>query len=74
MKQFLLLMLLVVITQITRAQNWLTTGNSGLTPSNFLGTTDAGNLIFKANNIERARLTSPNGAWRFGSSTPRTGA
>jgi len=51
------------------AQNWLTTGNTGITATNFLGTTDAGNLIFKANNIERGSLAASNGQWRFGSST-----
>jgi hypothetical protein len=50
------------------AQGWLLNGNAGITNTNFLGTTDGGNLIFKANNIERGRLTSSSGQWRFGSS------
>jgi hypothetical protein len=38
---------------------WLTTGNSGTTAgTNFLGTTDAVDLVFKANNSEQARVLS----------------
>jgi hypothetical protein len=54
--------------QSLHAQNWLTTGNTGLTNSNFLGTTDNKNLIFKANNAERGRLMNT-GSWRFGGAT-----
>ncbi len=32
------------------SQNWLVTGNAGLTSANFLGTTDAVSLTFKTNN------------------------
>ncbi len=55
--------------QAVVAQNWLTTGNSGLTNVNFLGTTDTKALIFKTNNIERGRLVAGNGGWRFGTAT-----
>ena len=41
------------------------TGNSGLTNTNFIGTTGAKALIFKTNNIERGKLFS-GGVWRFG--------
>ncbi|MBK9046080.1 MAG: hypothetical protein IPL74_05035 [Bacteroidetes bacterium] len=44
---------------------WLTTGNTGLvggnttTPgTNFLGTTDAQNICFRTNNIERGRFSA----------------
>ncbi len=60
---------LLVTANNVVAQNWLTTGNNGLAPASFLGTTDANDLIFKANNAERARLLNAQGAWRFGSAT-----
>ena len=38
---------------------WLLTGNSGTTPgTNFIGTTDAKDVIFKTNNAEKMRITS----------------
>jgi len=36
--------------------NWEITGNSNITALNFLGTTNANAVIFKTNNIERARI------------------
>ncbi|HYK45850.1 MAG TPA: tail fiber domain-containing protein, partial [Parafilimonas sp.] len=59
----------IALTNGIAAQNWLTTGNAGLTSSNFFGTTDGANVVFKANNIERGRLTASNGLWRFGNSS-----
>ncbi len=38
--------------------SWSTSGNTGLLGSNYLGTTDAVDLIFKTNNSERMRITS----------------
>ncbi|MBS1634806.1 MAG: tail fiber domain-containing protein [Bacteroidetes bacterium] len=38
--------------------NWEIGGNSNITPANFLGTTNANDVIFKTNNIERARILS----------------
>ncbi|MFD1294498.1 hypothetical protein ACFQ5N_11680 [Lutibacter holmesii] len=35
---------------------WLTTGNSGITASDFIGTTDGQDLVLKANNDEQLRL------------------
>lgn len=41
---------------------WLLTGNAGTTAgTNFLGTTDSVNMIFKTNGIERMRLTRQGG-------------
>ncbi|WP_027001622.1 hypothetical protein [Hugenholtzia roseola] len=38
---------------------WLLTGNAGTTPAtNFLGTTDAQNLIFRTNNVQRIITTA----------------
>ncbi len=39
--------------------SWATTGNTGTTAgTNFIGTTDAVDFVFKTNNAERARFTS----------------
>ena len=39
------------------AQNWALTGNSGTTPgTNFIGTTDNKDLVFKTNNSEKMRI------------------
>lgn len=44
---------------LSAISGWSVTGNAGLSAaSNFLGTTDAVDLIFKANNAEVMRLTS----------------
>ena len=64
-----LLCISFLMNTAVHAQNWFTTGNSGLTNSNFLGTTDNQDLIFKAKNKERGRLISAAGAWRFGTAT-----
>ncbi|MEP7319299.1 MAG: tail fiber domain-containing protein [Panacibacter sp.] len=53
----------------SNAQNWLTAGNSGITPSNFIGTINNADLIFRANNTERGRILSAAGVWRFGNAT-----
>ena len=50
--------------------NWEITGNSNITPLNFLGTTNANDVIFKTNNIERGRFLSGNGFLGLGTSTP----
>lgn len=42
----------------SNAQYWSVTGNSGTSPSNnFVGTTDAADLGFRVNNVERMRLS-----------------
>jgi len=68
-KHALCFVFFIALTHGIAAQNWLTTGNAALTSSNFFGTTDGANIIFKANNIERGRLTASNGLWRFGNSS-----
>ncbi|MCX7729380.1 MAG: hypothetical protein N2203_07915 [Bacteroidia bacterium] len=46
---------------------WLITGNSGTSPTtNFLGTVDNNDLVFKTNNSEVARFTA---GWRMGIGT-----
>nr|WP_294935287.1 tail fiber domain-containing protein [uncultured Flavobacterium sp.] len=50
--------------------DWALTGNSGTVPgTNFLGTTDAKDFVFKTNNSERARFTS-GGFLGIGTATP----
>lgn len=50
----------------TALADWLINGNSNIGATNFLGTTNANDLIFRTNNIEAARFTS---ASRFGIGT-----
>ncbi|NCT74298.1 MAG: hypothetical protein GXC78_07210 [Chitinophagaceae bacterium] len=50
-------MLLTTSTTVV-AQNWTTTGNSGLSTSNFVGNTDSVALIFRTNNTERMRMSA----------------
>jgi hypothetical protein len=68
MKKTLLFLLFIIVTMGASAQSWKLTGNSGLATTNFLGSTDSKDVIFKTNNIERGRIIS-NGSWRFGTST-----
>ena len=55
MKKIYTIALLVCSIQTLHAQSWNITGNSGLTTSNFLGSTDNHDVIFKANNKERVQ-------------------
>ena len=49
---------------------WSLTGNSGTTPAtNFVGTTDAQDLVFRSNNLERYRVSS-NGNVVVNNTTP----
>lgn len=56
---FIVSIALLFITLNADAQSWLTTGNTGTTPSkNFLGTKDLSSLVFKTSNLERMRIAS----------------
>jgi hypothetical protein len=68
MKKLYTIVLLICSIRSLYAQSWNITGNSGLTTSNFLGSTDNNDVIFKANNAERGRLAAT-GFWRFGNAT-----
>jgi hypothetical protein len=58
--------------QVASGAGWGLTGNAGTNPStNFLGTTDAQPLVFRANNTEQIRLLA-NGNIGIGTSTPST--
>ena len=65
MKKIHVAVLFAFAMQNVHAQSWNTVGNNNITTSNFLGTTNSKNLVFKTNNIERGRLSSA-GVWRFG--------
>lgn len=49
--------------------NWEIAGNSNITALNFLGTTNANDVIFKTNNNERARILST-GNFGIGTNSP----
>jgi hypothetical protein len=56
----------------TTTNAWLTTGNTGTVPAtNFLGTIDNQDLVFRTNNTEKARVTA-GGFVGIGISTPIT--
>jgi cytoskeletal protein CcmA (bactofilin family) len=47
------------VSTLVSSAGWSLTGNSGTNPTtNFLGTTDATDLVFRTNNVEGMRLTS----------------
>lgn len=71
MKNIFLIAALVIFSSIENsfAQTWNTTGNAGTTPgTNFIGTTDAKDFVFKTNSAEKGRVKS-NGLWQFGATT-----
>ncbi|MCX6300986.1 MAG: hypothetical protein NTW82_02275, partial [Bacteroidia bacterium] len=52
---------------------WAITGNAGTNPaSNFVGTTDDNDLVFKANSTERARIVSSTGDIKIGDANTGT--
>ncbi|WP_276379370.1 hypothetical protein [Flavobacterium sp. H4147] len=53
------------------ANAWTLKGNTGTSAANFIGTTDAQNLIFKTNSVERMRMLST-GFIGIGTTTPTT--
>ena len=58
------------VSPATSTSGWGLTGNSATTAgTNFIGTTDAKDIVFKANNVERMRLTS-SGNFGFGTNSP----
>ena len=51
------------------SNDWSLIGNSGTIPgTHFIGTTDSKDVVFKANNIERMRLSNTNGKLSVGNS------
>ena len=53
-----------------KAQSWSINGNANIAAgTNFLGTSDPNDLVFRTNALERGRLLALGGIWRFGSAT-----
>jgi hypothetical protein len=53
------------------SNEWHTTGNTGTTAgTNFLGTNDAKDLVFKTNSLENMRILNANGNVGIGTTTP----
>lgn len=60
-----------IVTATANGLFWSLAGNAGTTPgTNFLGTTDNNDLVFKTNNMENARITASMGAVCIGTTTP----
>lgn len=60
----------VSIPTLLNSTTWTTTGNSGLIAgTNFIGTTDAVDLVFKANNVESGRISLSLANTSFGRQT-----
>ena len=79
MKKYSTLMLVCFCfaLQHVQSQNWLTTGNAGLTSANFLGTTDAAVLNIKVNNQKSGIIeytTTANTAWGYQAMRVNTGS
>lgn len=60
----------LLVSSLTFAQSWNTTGNSGTNPANnFIGTTDSQPLVFKTNNTKVMNIF-PNGVVKVGINDP----
>lgn len=60
-----------VVLMPSASDAWKLLGNAGTTAgTNFLGTTDAQDLVFKTNNLERGRFLGANGFLGLGTTTP----
>lgn len=60
----------ILMSTMINANAWSLTGNSGTSAgTNFIGTTDAVDLLFKANNIEAGRIGLSLGNTSFGSTS-----
>src|SRR5215510_9776095 len=59
-----------LLTLVSSAQNWQLNGNSNTNPStNFVGTKDSKDLVFRTNNSERMRVLST-GSLGIGTNSP----
>lgn len=62
--------IVLLVSSLTFAQSWNTTGNSGTNPANnFIGTTDSQPLVFKTNNTKVMNIF-PNGVVKVGINDP----
>jgi hypothetical protein len=61
------------VALVNAGANWVVSGNAGTNPVNdFIGTTDPNDLVFRVNNIERARFVSATGDIKIGDATSGT--
>ncbi|MES2512508.1 MAG: tail fiber domain-containing protein [Bacteroidota bacterium] len=61
----------ILIPSITPSSAWELLGNAGtIAGTNFLGTTDAQDLVFKTNNVEQVRTLASNGNVGIGTAAP----
>lgn len=68
MKKLLFIVSALITSNLTFAQSWNLNGNSGTNPaSDYIGTGDATDLVFKTNGLERLRVAS-NGSVELGTS------
>ena len=70
-KKVSLVLTLILLTcmQYTNAQSWNITGNAGINPNtNYIGTKDTIDLVFRTNKKERGRILGKAGTWQFGTS------
>ncbi len=69
MKKLFIFAAIICTANFSFAQFWNTTGNTGTTAgTNFIGTTDAKDFVFKTNGIEKGRIKSNAAGWQFGTS------
>src|SRR5829696_8475792 len=70
-KALLVLLLILLLFSInSTAQNWVTSGNA-LSANGTLGATTNFSVVFKSNSSERGRLTN-SGLWGFGTTAPNS--
>ena len=61
---------MLACSTIAKAQSWSINGNANIAAgTNYLGTSDPNDIVFRTNALERARIFGAGGAWRFGSAT-----
>jgi hypothetical protein len=61
------------VALVDAGASWLVNGNAGTNPAtNFIGTTDNNDLVFRANSLERARIVSATGDLKIGDATSGT--
>ncbi|HRI22558.1 MAG TPA: tail fiber domain-containing protein, partial [Panacibacter sp.] len=69
-KTFALAAMCICLGGQLMAQAWSVNGNAGIAAgTNYLGTSDPNDLVFRSNAIERGRVFGAGGAWRFGTAT-----
>lgn len=67
---FFSIILFLIFPHHAFSQSWNITGNANIAAgTNYLGTKDPNDLVFRTNALERGRVFGAGGAWRFGSAT-----